>query len=115
MHCLKCGKKTDEEQSFCQACLEAMEAYPIKSDVHIQLPNRGKPAAPKKAARKRRPASAEEQMASLRKISRWLTILCVILLLLLAVCVALLLQYRFTKGGLTLPDAPLFHVKQFGR
>ena len=103
MGCLKCGKKTAEEQSFCAACLEAMDAYPVKPDVHIQLPNRAATPAPKKNLRKRRAMSAEEQTASLRRKNRQLTALAVVLLLLLAVTVALLLQGIIATGDWRIP------------
>ena len=53
MGCIKCGKKTKQDQTFCPQCLKVMEAYPVKADVHVQLPSR--PAEPaKKPARKKR-------------------------------------------------------------
>lgn len=103
MGCLKCGKKTADEQSFCQACLEAMDAYPVKSDIRVQLPNRAASPVPKKTARKRRAMSAEEKTASLRRRIRQLTALTIILLVLLAVSVALLIQGWIATGDLKLP------------
>ena len=103
MGCLKCGKKTAEEQSFCPDCLEAMDAYPVKSDVHIQLPNQADSPVPKKTSRRRRAMSAEEQTAGLRRRIRQLTALTVILLVLLAAIAALLIQGWITTGELKLP------------
>jgi uncharacterized membrane protein YvbJ len=103
MSCLKCGKKTAEDQSFCAACLEAMDAYPVKSDVHLQLPNRINSTAAKKASRKRRVQSAEEQAASLRRSVRYLTVLSVLLLALLVVCAGLLVQSWIAAGDLKIP------------
>jgi len=65
MICLKCGKKTKEDHVFCDKCLTTMEAYPVKPDVHIQLPNRSAAAAAKKAGPKRRQLTAEEQVVQL--------------------------------------------------
>ena len=77
MGCLKCGKKTAGEQVFCDQCLAVMEAYPVKPDVHIQLPNR--PGDDYKIVRKRRPPSPEEQVVSLRrkvrKLTAWLVLM----------------------------------------
>lgn len=103
MGCLKCGKKTEEAQSFCQACLDAMDAHPVKSDVPIQLPNRAETSAPKKTLRKRRALSAEEQTASLRRKNRRLTAVVVVLLILLAMTAALLLQGFIATGELRIP------------
>ena len=81
MGCMKCGKKTTGEQVFCDQCLAVMEAYPVKPDVHIQLPNR--PGDDYKIVRKRRPPSPEEQVVTLRrkvrKLKVWIAILVLIL------------------------------------
>ena len=101
--CLKCGKKTAEDQSFCAACLEAMEPYPVKSDVHLQLPNRTDSPAAKKSPRKRRALSAEEQAARLRRRVRVLSLLSALLLALLIVCAGLLAQGWIAAGDLKIP------------
>ena len=36
MKCLKCGRETD--QTFCQACREEMEKYPVKPGTIVLLP-----------------------------------------------------------------------------
>jgi hypothetical protein len=96
MACLKCGKKTKDEQSFCPRCLEVMEQYPVKKDVHIQLPNRPVAEA-KKAPRKRRPLSAEEQLPILRRKSRRLALAVVALAILLGAAVFLLVKDWFAE------------------
>ena len=77
MGCLRCGKKTASEQVFCSQCLASMERYPVKPDVHIQLPNR--PGDDYKIVRKRRPPTPEEQVLALRrkirKLTAWLVLL----------------------------------------
>ena len=90
MACLKCGKKTTDEQSFCPACLAVMEGYPVDPDIHVQLPNRS--GAPKKPGRKRRQPSAEEQVVILRKRTRWLMALALVLILLLGGAVFFLVR-----------------------
>jgi len=93
MICLKCGKKTKENRVFCDRCLTTMEAYPVKPDVHIQLPNRSAAAAAaKKAAPKRRPLTAEEQVTHLNKTVRVLALLVAVLSLLVCVMGFLLLE-----------------------
>lgn len=94
MNCMKCGKKTNDEQVFCPACLTAMDAYPVKPDVRVQLPNREKRAASKKASRKRYTVSAEEQVAQLRKKLRRTVGFCVLLAVLLCAAGALLVQHH---------------------
>ena len=94
MACLKCGKKTRDDQSFCPRCLEVMEQYPVKKDVHIQLPNRPGAAASKKSTRKRRVLSYEEATALWRKRAKRLAAVAFVLLILLGVAVFLLVTGR---------------------
>ena len=91
MQCLKCGKDTKSEQIFCAHCLAVMDAYPVKPDVHIQLPKQAERDLSKKAAKKRRPPSLEEQILSLRKRNRrWVAALLAVMCLLAAACYLLL-------------------------
>lgn len=85
MHCVKCGKKTENEQIFCPHCLEVMEAYPVKPDAHIQLPTRSAAPAQKKSGRKRRTLNADEKIAYLRgKVRQQRALMIVLALALLA-------------------------------
>ena len=86
MACLKCGKKTTDEQTFCPRCLEVMEQYPVKEDVHIQLPNRPEISG-KKAPRKRRVLSYEEAMILWRKRTRRLVVVILVMAILLGAAV----------------------------
>ena len=92
MNCIKCGKKTRDELKFCPTCLAAMELYPVKADVHIQLPNRQKTDATKKSGRKRHITPPEEQVVQLRKSLRTARIFCILLAVLLCVTGAMLLN-----------------------
>ena len=87
MDCMKCGKKTENEQVFCSHCLEVMESYPVKPDVHIQLPTHPAAQTAKKQSRKRRNMSIDEQLTFLRSRIRqqWALIAVLILGLLVAV------------------------------
>ncbi len=90
MACLKCGKKTKDERIFCPDCLSVMEAYPVKSDMHLQLPNR-KERELSRRTRKRRPLSEEEQLTSLKKRQKRLIAAIALLLILLSAAVGLLI------------------------
>ena len=92
MECLKCGKKTKDEQVFCEQCLAGMEAYPVRPDIHIQLPNRPVADTPKKSGKKRRSLSPEEQVVYLRRRARRLTVLCAALAAVLCVTAAMLVH-----------------------
>ena len=100
MACLKCGKNTTDQQSFCSRCLEVMEDYPVKPDVHIQLPSRPTVPDTKKSPRKRRSLSAEEKLPVLRRRLRKLVALVVALAILLGAAVFFLLQGYFTEKEL---------------
>ena len=102
MICLKCGKKTKEDHVFCDKCLTTMDAYPVKPDVHIQLPNRSAAAAAKKAGPKRRQLTAEEQVVQLNRSVRILSLVVVVLVLLLCVMGFLLLENTNMGEDLTL-------------
>ena len=90
MQCLKCGKETKNEHVFCAQCLAVMDTYPVKPDVHIQLPKLTDREFPKKSGKKRRPPSLEEQIASLRRRNRRLGAALLIAVLLLGAAVYLL-------------------------
>lgn len=100
MNCLKCGKTTKDEQVFCAQCLETMDAYPVKPDVRIQLPNRRGLADLKKAARKRRIPSLEEQVAYLHSRQRRMAAVIVLLTVLLSAAVGLLIYSAVTPNEL---------------
>lgn len=74
MHCLKCGRETDEGQVFCQECLLDMGKHPVDPNEVVLLPQR--PATPpaKKPAR-RRTVPSEERIIHLKRRIRLLTVL----------------------------------------
>ena len=96
MQCLKCGKDTKSAQVFCARCLASMEAYPVKPDVHIQLPKQTDRDLPRKSAKKRRIPSLEEQVAILRKRNRRLVAAVLLLVLLLGAAGYLLVRATVT-------------------
>ena len=67
MNCMKCGVEIPENQVFCDHCLALMQDYPIKPGAHIHLPKRAAAVnEPKKAAKKKRTLSPEEQLSALK-------------------------------------------------
>ena len=81
MTCVKCGKNTEDEGLFCARCLEGMEAYPVKPDVHIQLPVRIGENPSKKQNRKNRIDPKDARIAVLQRQNRLLWAVVVVLLL----------------------------------
>ena len=87
MNCMKCGVEIPEQQVFCDHCLQIMGQYPVKSDVHIQLPKRSSAVeAVKKPGKKKRSLSQEELISSLtmRVLRLRLTVVVLIFLLLVS-------------------------------
>ena len=101
MGCLKCGRKTEGDQVFCDLCQTAMEYYPVRPGTAVHLPRRRTAVAPAKQAKRKRPLSHEEQLAGLRKSLRR-TRICAAVLALLLCLTAATLTYVFLSA-----DEPL--------
>lgn len=71
MYCLKCGNETENEQVFCQRCLDVMEQYPVKPGTIARIPHRSSNASSKKQNR-RKIHSMEDQVIRLRVTVRTL-------------------------------------------
>ena len=82
MNCLKCGRETSSEQCFCQDCLLDMQKYPVKPGTVAQLPKRREGSSRKNV--KRRSVSLEDQIRSLKKKIRVLTVLLILCLAIIA-------------------------------
>ena len=101
MNCMKCGVEIREQQVFCDHCLEVMQQYPVKPDVHIHLPKRASAAElPKKPGRKKRTLTPEEVISSLKL--RVLRLRLVVVILIFVVCLlsgflALNLYQQYTE------------------
>lgn len=80
MYCLKCGRETENEQVFCNACLEIMGKYPVKPGTHINLPKRETAVVQKKSSR-RRALKPEEQVIQLKRSLRRTRFIVVLLIL----------------------------------
>ena len=90
MNCLKCGKEIKDQNVFCPHCLEGMKQYPVKSDIHVQLPNRTEESVLKKSWRKRKSLTISEKLNRLHNANRWLMAAVILLVLLLTVTTAYL-------------------------
>lgn len=74
MNCIKCGRKSGENQVFCNDCLEKMKQNPVNPDTVINLPKRPAPSPIKKRSfRHRYFWDAEERIEVLRTRLRWTT------------------------------------------
>ena len=91
MNCMKCGVEIPETQVFCDHCLSVMAQYPVKPGTHIHLPKRDADAeAPKKAPKKKRGPTPEEQLSALRLKVLRLRLVAVILVFVICVIGGLL-------------------------
>ena len=103
VHCVKCGRKTEGEQVFCQLCLEDADKYPVKPGTPIQLPHRAPELPVKKKPGKEKPElKPEERIARLRRRVRWLTLALAAALLAFALSAAAalwLLEQRDAQAG----------------
>ena len=89
MHCLRCGRETEDQQVFCQTCLTYMALHPVKSDTPVYLPIRKEKEVPRKQYRfSRKERTAEEMVVILRKRVRFLTAVSLILFMMLSAAVA---------------------------
>lgn len=64
MYCLRCGRETEDEQSFCLDCQKDMAKHPVDPNAVVQLPVR-RQHGPKKVAKRRMPP--EEQVKVLKR------------------------------------------------
>lgn len=73
MNCMKCGKDTILDQVFCPDCQQEMERYPVNPNTPVLLPKRPQTPSAKKVPRKK-PIPPEEQIATLKRRVRILTL-----------------------------------------
>lgn len=83
MNCMKCGRETEEDQVFCRACLDDMDAHPVKPGTVVLIPSRNEEEEPRKNAhRKKLLPTLSEQNARLKKKLLWTRIVLAALLIL---------------------------------
>ena len=88
MQCIKCGKDTENDQVFCDDCLNAMEEYPVKATTTVHLPQRINEPIPVKVPHRRWSQSPEDQIIHLKKVIRGLSLALALLSLVLVIGVA---------------------------
>lgn len=101
MECLKCGKETEFDHSFCNACMAEMEKYPVKPGTPVQLPQPSARTSHNKERPKKKVASEKEQLEKLYHRNQ---ILVVLLLLVLTLC--LLISGLYVRAYYRTPTRP---------
>ena len=99
MHCMKCGRKIEDQKVFCTDCLTDMERFPVKPDTTVHIPVR--PAAPpvKKKTRRMRDAKPEDQVRHLKIAVRCLCIALAACFVAFIISAGLLLKMIDDKDG----------------
>ncbi len=92
MGCLKCGRKTENNQVFCPACQEVMRQHPIKPGTIVHIPRRSAPTSDKTASETQWETTPAGQVDRLRRSVRWLTAAIVVLSLLLCITAGMLIR-----------------------
>lgn len=92
MHCMKCGKKIEDQQVFCADCLTEMEKCPVDPNITVQLPARNAAPPAKKKSRRSREAKPEDQIRYLRLATRCLLAALAVTLVAFILSAAMLLR-----------------------
>ena len=92
MYCLKCGRDTEAEQVFCEACLDGMGQYPVKPGTAVTLPHRERGSVIKKQPTRKRAVPPEEQVLLMRKQLHRMTLALIALTLALSLVTAMFVK-----------------------
>ena len=99
MHCMKCGRKIEDQKVFCTDCLTEMEKFPVAPGTAVHIPVRPAVPAAKKKSRRARDLKPEEQIRRLRITVRGLAIALVVLFVAFALSAGLLLKTISDQDG----------------
>ena len=100
MGCMKCGQKTEDNRLFCEDCMEDMAKCPVDPNTIVRLPYRTKaPVTKKKAIRRRRFWSPENQIELLRARVRFLTGALIVLFLCFLFAAGMVVWLLSTDGS----------------
>ena len=90
MYCLRCGRESQNEQVFCDSCLQIMEQRPVKPGTTVQLPEKAAVYSTRQAPPLRRTLSPGEQVQKLRGTLRWMSAVVLALSIVLILTAAML-------------------------
>lgn len=91
MNCMKCGREVVLGQVFCKECLADMANYPVQPGTPVILPSQSASSQPRRVA-PRKTKKPEEQISSLRKAVRFLSIALVIVSLAFGITTSILVN-----------------------
>ena len=84
MNCLRCGRETTDDHTFCDHCLQTMEKYPVRPGTAVMLPKHKDAPVPKKTKHHLPPPPAEQ----IRRLKKQRLILSVVITMLIALMAA---------------------------
>lgn len=90
MKCIRCGRESENEQTFCNECLKDMERHPVEPGVPIQLPNHNERPRGRRSVFKLAASKWEAQISLLKHQLLRLLVIIVVLLGVLAFCICML-------------------------
>ena len=90
MACLKCGKETEEDRSFCADCRAVMDLYPVKPGTPVVLLQRPEREPEKEQDRAKRPLA--DRYRRLQRLCYFAVGLCFLMLSGIAAMAYLLLR-----------------------
>ena len=86
MQCLRCGRETEGEQSFCFLCESVMMKHPVKTNIVVNIPER----KVRERSSQRKPVRTEDDSDQLRRTILQLRLWICMLMAALMLCVAFL-------------------------
>ena len=94
MHCLRCGRETEEGQVFCFSCEALMTKHPVKPNTVVTIPER---SVRIRRENPRKPQRPEEDTEGLRRTIMQLRLWVCMLMAALMLCVAVLTCQEVTR------------------
>ena len=93
MNCMKCGISINEEQVFCDKCLQDMQRYPVKSNIQVTIPVRPVVSAAKKRNRRHRSSLQDVQVRRLKIKLRLAHTALIVVLIAFFILAAIMMKY----------------------
>ena len=96
MQCLRCGRETNGEQTFCFLCESVMVKQPVKPNTVVTIPERTARVRPVSV---RKPSKQEEDTAPLHRTILQLRLWVCMLMALLMLCVGVLTWQELSRSN----------------
>ena len=94
MHCLRCGRETDDERVFCFLCESVMVKHPVKPNTVVTIPER---SVRLRTTPTRKPQKSEEDTDQLHRTILQLRLWVCMLMAALMLCVGVLTWQELSR------------------